>query len=272
MLAVVAAAGLDVRDGALKVLAQARGLALGGLGAGAADLGVLAGLLDLRGQRLGHALEVVDALHRRQQARHHGGGVVEVVDGLALDARIRVGDALLSVGVGLGAGGLALGELLLDPGRRLQRAEHDQRAGGAPALPRLRLDLDRRRAARARRPGAAGACAAASGSAAARSPRSSRNSEKSKPSSSLTGTNTASIGKVPPSRRRAVHLDAAGRGGRVAGGEEAPPLLRVGRQRAGHERVEERTGRAPPARARPNSSSAGSDHLETDPWPSVRTK
>ena len=139
----VVAALLDLGDGALEVGAQAGGLALGGLGAGAAGVDVAAGLLDLRGQRGGHPLEVVDALHRRQQARHHGGRVVEVADRAALDARVVVGQALLDVGVLLGAGGLARGELLLDPGGRLGRAEDDERAGGAPALPGLRLGLDR---------------------------------------------------------------------------------------------------------------------------------
>ena len=56
---------------------------------------------------------------------------------------IEVGEALLDVGVLLGAGGLARGELLLDPRRRLGRAEDDERAGRAPALPGLRLGLDR---------------------------------------------------------------------------------------------------------------------------------
>ena len=84
----VVAALLDVGDGALEVGAQARGLALGGLGAGAAGVDVAARLLHLRGQRGGHPLEVVDALHRRQQARHHGGRVVEVADGAALDAGV----------------------------------------------------------------------------------------------------------------------------------------------------------------------------------------
>ena len=46
-------------------------------------------------------------------------------------------------GVLLGAGGLARGELLLDPRGRLGRAEDDERAGRAPALPGLRLGLDR---------------------------------------------------------------------------------------------------------------------------------
>ena len=43
-------------------------------------LGVAAGLVELRGQAVGHPLEVVDALERREQARDDRGGVVEVVD------------------------------------------------------------------------------------------------------------------------------------------------------------------------------------------------
>ena len=64
----------------LQLVAQALGLALGGGGAG---LGLAARLVELRGHAGGHALEVVDALHRRQQARDHGGGVVEVGDRVA---------------------------------------------------------------------------------------------------------------------------------------------------------------------------------------------
>ncbi len=139
----VVAAGLDLADGALEVGAQARGLALGGVGAAAARLGVAARLLHLRGQGGGHALEVVDALQRGEQARDDRGGVVEVADRAALDAGIRVGDGLLDLGVGLGAGGLARGELLLDPRGRLGRAEDDERAGRAPALPGLDLVLER---------------------------------------------------------------------------------------------------------------------------------
>ena len=128
------------RREALDLGAQGGGLALGGLGAA---LGALAGLLELAGQAERDALELVDALHRRQQARHHGGGVVEVGDRVALDARIEVGEAFLDLGVGLGAGGLAAGQLGLHPRGRLQRAEDDERAGRAPALPGLGLGLER---------------------------------------------------------------------------------------------------------------------------------
>ena len=137
-LAVVAAAAGGGET--LDLGAQGGGLALGGLGAA---LGGLAGLLELAGKTERDALELVDALHRRQQARHHGGRVVEVGDRVALDARIKVGEALLDLGVGLGADGLAAGQLGLHPRGRLQRAEDDERAGRAPALPGLRLGLER---------------------------------------------------------------------------------------------------------------------------------
>ena len=128
------------RQRALHLGAQGLGLALGGLGAA---LGALAGLLELAGQAERDALELVDPLHRRQQARHHGGRVVEVGDRVALDAGIEVGQALLDLGVGLGAHGLAARELGLDPRRGLERAEDDERAGRAPALPGLGLGLER---------------------------------------------------------------------------------------------------------------------------------
>ena len=103
-------------------------------------------------------------------------------------------------------------------------------------------------------------------------PRSSRKSEKSKPSSSLTGTNTASSGNVvavrlerrltstrpgasgasPASRKRRQDSAAGGTGDSISVAKNDWP----------------RTS----AEGRPKSSSAGSDHLETDPWPSVSTK
>ena len=69
--------------------------------------------------------------------------------------------------------------------------------------------------------------------------RSSRKSEKSKPSSSLTGTKTASIGNVSPSQRRPVELDRAGHARRLTRVEEPAPRLAGGRQRAADQRLEE---------------------------------
>ena len=102
-------------------------------------------------------------------------------------------------------------------------------------------------------------------------PRSSRKSEKSKPSSSFTGTKTASIGKSPPSavtaetstRPAAVGASPASRKRRhdsAAGGTGALTS------------VEKKDWPSTSAAGRPNSSSAGSDHLETEPCPSVSTK
>ena len=102
---------------------------------------LLARLLELRRQPAGDALELVDALQRAQQARDDRGGVVEVGDA-ALDARIEVREPLLGLRVGGGALGLAARQLGLDPRGRGQRAEDDERAGRAPALPRLRLALE----------------------------------------------------------------------------------------------------------------------------------
>ena len=140
LLALVDAAGGRGREHAVHLGAERLGLALGGVGAA---LGALAGLLELAGQAERDALELVDALHRRQQARHHGGGVVEVGDRVALDAGVEVGEALLDLGVGRGARGLAAGQLGLDPRGGAERAEHDERAGGTPALPGLGLRLER---------------------------------------------------------------------------------------------------------------------------------
>ena len=154
----------DAGQRALQIGAQGGGVAVGG---GGALVGLAARLVELRRQAAGDALELVDALQRAQQAGDDRGGVVEVGDA-ALDAGIGVGEPLLGLRVGGGALGLAARELGLDPRGRGQRAEDDQRAGGAPALPRLRRGLERLAAARGRRPGAAGACAAASGSSAAR--------------------------------------------------------------------------------------------------------
>ena len=101
--------------------------------------------------------------------------------------------------------------------------------------------------------------------------RSSRNSEKSKPSSSLTGTKTASIGNSPPSLVRPDSWTLPGtRGGSPASrnirqawpaGDSAPPIS-----------VSKKLSPRISSAARPNSSSAGSDHFDTAPLPSVRTK
>ena len=80
--------------------------------------------------------------------------------------------------------------------------------------------------------------------------RSSRNSEKSKPSSSLTGTNTTSSGNSV-SRLGMARADLDQRAGarRLAGAQEAVPLLGVVAQRADEqvleERVPERLGGVP---------------------------
>ena len=55
---------------------------------------------------------------------------------LAADKHVFVDGALAS-------GSAEADELVLDPGGRGERAERDHGAGGAPALPRLRLGLDR---------------------------------------------------------------------------------------------------------------------------------
>ena len=102
--------------------------------------------------------------------------------------------------------------------------------------------------------------------------RSSRKSEKSKPSSSLTGTKTASIGNSLAVAAAADELDRAGHPRRLAEVEELAPGLAGGRQRAADQRLEEALRRGSSSAGWSNSSSAGSDHLETDPWPSVRTK
>ena len=135
-------AGRDVQ--ALDLHAGLLGLALGGLGAAAGGLRLALGLGDLAGQLARDALELVDALQRGEQAADDRGGVVEVVDRVALDAGIGVGQRLLALRVLAGALLGTADELLLDPRRRRQRAEGDHRAGGAPALPVLRLRVERR--------------------------------------------------------------------------------------------------------------------------------
>ena len=104
-------------------------------------LGLAARVLELRRQRTRDGLELVDALHRRQQSRDDRGSVVKIVEP-ALDARVGVGQALLGLGVGERALGIAAGELGVDPRRRAERLEDDQSAGGA-ALERRSHRLQR---------------------------------------------------------------------------------------------------------------------------------
>ena len=87
----------------------------------------------------------------------------------------------------------------------------------------------------------------------------------------MTGTKTASIGKSSPSERWPVSFTEPGtRGGspRSRNSRQAWPsggswpLIRTSKKLLP----------SMSSAGRPNSSSAGSDHLETDPWPSVRTK
>ena len=69
----------------------------------------------------------------------------------------------------------------------------------------------------------------------------------------------------------AVELAPAGHARRLAEVEEPRQAWPAGRQRAADQRLEEALAEDLFGR-RPNSSSAGSDHLETAPCPSVRTK
>ena len=257
------------RGGRARSAAATRALHVGAQRLGALVAGLLARLLELRRQPAGDALELVDALQRAQQARDDRGGVVEVGDA-ALDARIEVREPLLGLRVGGGALGLAARQLGLDPRGRGQRAEDDERAGGAPALPRLRPGSSAWLSART----TTGCCWRMRSSIrfiGSSKDRSSRKSEKSKPSSSLTGTKTASSGKTSPSERRPVSWTVPG----ACGGS---PVARNPRQAcpsggsASPISVSKKPWPRMSSAGWPNSSSAGSDHLETDPWPSVRTK
>lgn len=118
--------------------------ALGGFGAGADGVGLVAGGFELDGQRRSGALELLDALERVEQARHHRGGVFELVDRLALDAGIGLGQALFELGVGFLAGLGARVERCLHPWCRGERPQHHHGAGGAPLLARIRLVVGRR--------------------------------------------------------------------------------------------------------------------------------
>ena len=132
----------DLVANLLQLLARLVDLALGLLGAVAAGLRLATGLLERGGEVGGGLLEVLDALQRGEQARDDGGGVVEVGDRVDLDARIRI-EHLLGLEVGGRAARLAGGQLVVNPRGRLERAEGDERAGRAPAVPRLRLGVER---------------------------------------------------------------------------------------------------------------------------------
>ena len=102
-------------------------------------------------------------------------------------------------------------------------------------------------------------------------PRSSRNSEKSKPSSSLTGTKTASTGNVRPSACLAWTPTRPGTVGAVPSSRKLRHVWAAA-GRGSSTSVPKNDWPRISCAGRPNSSSAGSDHLETEPWPSVRTK
>ena len=134
--------GPDLVADALELLARLVDLALGLLRAIAAGLRLPAGLVERGGKVGGGLLEVLDALQRGEQAGDDRGGVVEVGDRVARDPGIGI-EHLLGLEVGRGAARLAGGELVVDPRGGLERAEGDERAGRAPAVPRLRLGLER---------------------------------------------------------------------------------------------------------------------------------
>ena len=157
----------DLVADALELLARLVDLLLGLFGAVAAGLRLAAGLLERDGKVGGGLLEVLDALQRGQQARDDGGGVVEVGDRVALDAGIGI-EALLALDVLGGARGLAGGERLLDPRRRLASGGTRRACRPCASRPTAAARARAPGASRAPRPGAAGACASASGCAAAR--------------------------------------------------------------------------------------------------------
>ena len=100
--------------------------------------------------------------------------------------------------------------------------------------------------------------------------RSSRKSEKSKPSSSLTGTKTASSGKiVSVGAWRASTSTSA----RACGGSPAARKRRhcsASSLSGPDSRPSKNEWPSASGASLPNSSSAGSAHFETAPWPSVR--
>ena len=215
------------------------GLALGGLGLGAARLRLALGLLDLAGEPAGDALELVDALHRREQAGDDRGGVVEVVDRPALDAGIRVGDGLLALGVLAGALLLAADELVRDPRGRRERAEGDHGAGGAPAVPGLGLLVE----GGAQRADHDGVLLAHAQQHQVHRELEGEVLEEEREVEALVELDGDEDGleRELRLRRRVAGGDLDERAGvrRVAGGEEAAPLLGVVGQRAGEQALEE---------------------------------
>jgi hypothetical protein len=225
---------------ALQLEAGVLSRALGGLGAVAGVLRLALDLLHLGGEAAGDALELVDALQRGEQAGDDGGRVVEVADRLAADARVGVGELLLPLGVLAGAVLLAAGQLLRHPRGGSERAERHHRAGGAPAVPGLRLRVEGG-AQRAYHDGVLLAHA-----------------QQHQVHRELEGEVLEEEGEVEPLVELDGHEDRldgeglAGRGvlagdlderagvRRVAGGEEAAPLLGVLGERAGEQALEER--------------------------------
>ena len=100
--------------------------------------------------------------------------------------------------------------------------------------------------------------------------RSSRKSEKSKPSSSLTGTKTASSGKTWPvgSCRASTSTSARARGGSPAARKRRH--CSASSPSGPASRPSKNEWPSASGASLPNSISAGSDHFETAPWPSVR--
>ena len=224
----------------LELCARLLGLALRGLGALGALLGLAARLLDLAGQLAGDALQLVDPLERGEQPRDDRGGVVEVADRPAVDAGVDVGDRLLALGVLARAILLAADELLLDPRGRRERAERDHRAGGAPAVPGLRLLVERG----AQRPHDDGVLLAHAQQHQVERQLEGEVLEEEREVEALVELDRDEdrlerehrVGR----RMARVDLDAAARLRRVAGGEEAAPLLGLLAQRPGQQPVEER--------------------------------
>ena len=172
---------------------------------------------------------------------------------------------------GSGALGLAAGQLLLDPRRRLQRAEDDERAGGAPALPRLRLGLERR----LQRAHDDRVLLAHAQQHQVQRQLEGQVLEEQREVEALVELDRDEDGlqrELAAVAAAAGELDRAGDPRRLAGVEELAPGLAGGRQRAADQRLEEALRRGSSSAGWSNSSSAGSDHLETEPWPSVRTK
>jgi hypothetical protein len=242
--------GLEPADDASLRRSSASRALLASRSAAAACLRLAPRLLDLAGQPPGDPLQLVDPLERGQQPRDDRGRVVEIADRLAVDARVGVGQRLLALGVLAGAILLAADQLLLDPRGRRERAEGDHRAGGAPAVPRLRLGIER---------GAQRADDDRVLLAHAQQHQVHRQLEREvleeqREVEALVELDRDEDGleREPRAGRRVARVDLHQRARvrRVAGGEEPAPLLGVVAQRAGEqvleERVPERFGRLPP--------------------------